>query len=92
MPGDQQTGVAVLTWRLFGIRTVAIAAAALRGNTAARMTIVPVQIADQVVMLEAWRTNAIAACTARLELAVSAVLTALSIAAGAPRPPGDDTV
>ncbi len=74
------TGPAAFGWRLFGVRTAAIALAALRGSPAARAAVLPIQLADQAVFAHAAATRALPGRTAPLAMASSAVLIALDLA------------
>ena len=75
------TGAAALGWRLFGVRTAAIGAAALRGDERAQAVFLPVQIADQAVFAHALRTRAVPRRAAVMAMATSGVIVALDLAA-----------
>lgn len=59
MPADGMTGTAALGWKMFGVRTVTIGAAVLVGSAPARQTVIPVQIFDQIVFLQALLTRSV---------------------------------
>ena len=75
------TGAASFGWRLFGVRTVAISAAALAGSRVAREAFLPVQLADQLVFAHALRSRSVAPRTAGMAIATSAAIIALDLAA-----------
>jgi hypothetical protein len=75
------TGAAALGWRLFGVRTAAIGAAAARGDERARAVFLPVQVADQAVFAYALRTRAVPRRAAVMAMATSGVVVALDLAA-----------
>jgi len=75
------TGAAALGWRLFGVRTAAIGAAALRGDGRAQAAILPIQVADQAVFAHALRSRAVPPRAAVMAMATSGVLIALDVAA-----------
>ena len=81
VPDDEVTGVAVLGWRLFAVRTATIGAAAWRGDPSARRAFLPVQVADQAVFAAALRRGEVAPRTAGLAMATSAVIIALDVVA-----------
>lgn len=81
IPAADVTGAAQMGWRMFGIRTALIGAAAITGSTEARAAILPVQLADQLVFAHAARSGAVPVRAARLAQAVSGVLIALELLA-----------
>ena len=71
LPAAETGGSAGLAWRWFGIRTAAVATAALAGHTPARAAIALLQVPDQIVMLHAWRSGSVGRRPALTSLAVS---------------------
>ena len=72
------SGGSALGWRLFGVRTAVIGAAVLRDDPSARASVLPVQLADQLVFGHALLTGAVPRRTALAAMATSAALIALS--------------
>ncbi len=81
VPRRDVTGAAEFGWRLFGVRTVAIAVAALRGSEAARSAFLPVQIADQAVFAHGYRTGSVPRRASVLAMGTSAAIIALDLQA-----------
>lgn len=79
-PGEV-TGPASLGWRLFGVRTLATGAAAAAGDPTARASILPIQVADQLVFASALRSGSVPARAASLAIATSGVIIAAELAA-----------
>jgi hypothetical protein len=75
------TAIGTLGWRLFGVRNLLVAGAALLGDRSARRAMVITQIPDQLVFLQAYRSRSLppmAALGAMLTSAVIVVLCLLS--------------
>jgi len=66
---------------MFGVRTVTIGAAVLVGSAPARQTVIPVQIFDQIVFLQALLTRSVPRQSALMAMATSGAIIALSLAA-----------
>jgi hypothetical protein len=75
------TGAAALGWRLFGVRTAAIGAAAALGDERARAAFLPVQVADPAVFAHALRARAVPRRAAVMAMATSGVIVVLDLAA-----------
>jgi len=86
--GRDVTGAAELGWRLFGVRTVAVAIAALEGSDEARSAFLPIQIADQAVFAHARRTGAVPPRASALAMLTSGAIIALDLAARRRERPG----
>ena len=71
------TGTGALGWRLFAARTLYIGARAWRGDDAARASIVPIQLLDQIAFAHAGLTGAIPRRTWTAAALTSAGLIAL---------------
>jgi len=81
MPADGMTGTAALGWKMFGVRTVTIGAAALVGSAPVRQLVIPVQIFDQIVFFQALLTRSVPRKSAIMAMATSGAIIALSLAA-----------
>ena len=76
LPQAEMTGSAQFGWRLFGVRTAIIGAAAFTGSHQARRVIVPVQILDQTIFAAALLPGSIPRRTAILAISTSATIIA----------------
>ena len=83
MDPDQLNGGALFGWRLFALRNLGIAGAALAGNRDASLLITLVQFPDQVVFAVGARRGEIPVRTARMAAATSGAVIALGLAARA---------
>ena len=70
---------AVLAWRLFAIRNVAVSIPALRGDAGARDLFLPVQLADQVAWWEMHRRGALSARATIMAATASGAIIALDL-------------
>lgn len=79
IPPDQVTGAARFGWRLFAVRNVVIAGAALRGDPSAEAAFLPAQALDQAVFWHALARGSVPARGVVLAASVSAVIVALDL-------------
>ena len=75
----EMTGIGAFGWRLFAMRNVALGVAALRGSESARNTFLPVQILDQGVFLQAYRSGSVPKAAALGAMATSGAIIVLDL-------------
>ena len=77
-PGEV-TGVGVVGWRLFAVRTAYLSALAWRGDASARGAFLPVQALDQLVFWHAFKIRLIPRGGAALAAVTSGAIVALDV-------------
>ena len=68
---DRLTAEGAFGWRMFAVRTLAIAVLIARGERHARELAIAIQAGDQAVFVHAWRTGGIGARTFGLAMVAS---------------------
>jgi hypothetical protein len=76
---EEPSPAATLAWRLFAVRNFAVAAAAVRGEPAARDMFLPVQIADQVAWWQLYRSGRLSLRATAMAAAASGAIIALDL-------------
>lgn len=92
IPPREMTGAGAFAWRLFAVRTAYLSVQALRGDERARAAFLPVQVLDQAVFADAFRTRAIPRPAAVLAMLTSGAIIALDLRRrGGAQPPASTT-
>jgi hypothetical protein len=77
----EMTAIGTLGWRLFGVRNLLVAGAALLGDRSARKAMLITQIPDQLVFLKAYRSRSLPPIAALSAMLTSAGIVVLGLLA-----------
>jgi hypothetical protein len=79
VPASEVTGAAVLGWRLFAMRNLAVGVAAWRGDESARAMFLPVQVLDQMAFASAYSSRDLPRPAVLAAMATSGAIVAMDV-------------